>query len=134
MAAYLILDMYRARLPRRIYSITAWLNGFILTVFFFVLILGIYHEPWFTRQFIMHGIFITALFWQSRYQIGVYQNLRFSSLGRFKKVLIHIGIIPFSPVIDLICNLPTVLAFIKRPKAFEITAKRSEQAGKAATD
>ncbi len=35
----------RARLPRRVYSIFVWLNGFILTTFFFVLILGIYHEP-----------------------------------------------------------------------------------------
>ena len=114
----------RARLPRRIYSITVWLDGFILTSFFFVLILGIYQEPWFSQLFIVHGFTLTAVFWLSRYEIGVYQNLRYSTLNRFQKFLLYLGIIPLAPVVDFICTVPTILAFIRRPKSFEITGKR----------
>ncbi len=116
----------RGRLPRRIYSITAWLNGLLLTAFFFVIITGFYHEPWFSRLFILHGFTVTALFWLGRYELGVYWNLKGSPLSWWKKALLYIGIIPLAPVVDLLCTLPTVLAFIKRPKAFEITAKRSQ--------
>ena len=116
----------KGRIPRRIYSIAVWFDGFILTIFFFLLILGFTYEPWFSGLFYLNAFSLTALLWVGRYEVGVYQNLRFSSLSRFKKILLHIGIIPLSPVVDLICNLPTVLAFIKRPKSFEITAKRSE--------
>jgi egghead protein (zeste-white 4 protein) len=116
----------RGRLPRRIYSILIWLNGFILTTFFFILILGIYHEPWFSNQFIINGISLTAIFWISRYEIGVYQNLRLTSLHWAKKALLYIGIIPLVPVVDFICTFPVILAFIKRPRAFEITAKKSQ--------
>jgi egghead protein (zeste-white 4 protein) len=114
----------KGRLPRRIYSITVWLNGLILTSFFFILILGIYHEPWFSQLFIVHGFTVTAVFWIGRYEIGVYQNLRFSSLSWMKKILLYLGIIPLAPVVDFICTVPTILAFIKRPKSFEITTKK----------
>lgn len=115
----------KGRLPRRIYSITAWMDGLILSMFFFILISGIDRGFWFSTPYTIPGLTASALLWLSRYQLGVYQNLRYSSLGRVKKVLIHAAIIPLAPIIDIICNLPTVLALIKRPKAFELTAKRS---------
>ena len=115
----------RARLPRRIYSITVWMNGLLLTVFFFVLILGVYHEPWFSHLFILHGFTVTSVFWLGRYQIGIYQNTRFGSLSPVKRVLLHLAGIPLTPVIDLICTLPTVLGLIIRPRSFQITAKRA---------
>ena len=114
----------RARLPRRIYSIAVWTNGLILTLFFFVLVLGVYHEPWFSHLFIVHGFTATSLFWIGRYQIGIYQNLRFGKLSVGKRALLHLVGIPLVPVIDLLCTLPTVLGLIIRPKSFQITAKR----------
>jgi beta-1,4-mannosyltransferase len=114
----------KARLPRRLYSITSWLDGFLLTVFFIIVITGLYPWPRFSHQFIIYGLTATGLLWLARYQIGVFQNLKYSSISRWKKVLLQVGIIPLAPVADVICNFPTVLAFIKRPKAFEITAKR----------
>lgn len=115
----------RGRLPRRVYSITAWLDGLILAAFFFVLISGINRGMWFSTSFTIPGLTATAVLWLSRYQIGVYQNLRYSPMSKLKKVLFHTGIIPLAPVADIICNLPTVISLIKRPRAFEITAKRS---------
>ena len=114
----------KARLPRRLYSIAAWLDGFILTLFLVAIIIP--NSPWrhLSNPFFGYGLSVSALLWVSRYQIGVYQNLRFSPLSKLKKALLHIGIIPLAPVSDFICNFPTVLALIKRPKAFEITAKR----------
>jgi hypothetical protein len=47
-----------------------------------------------------------------------------SKLSRPKKILLQIGIIPLAPVADFLCNLPTLMALIKRPRAFEITAKK----------
>jgi beta-1,4-mannosyltransferase len=115
----------KARLPRRIYSITAWFDGLILTLFFFFFIATVgFGWQFFSSQYIIYGLWATAVFWLGRYQIGVYQNLRFSSMHWVKKLLLHLGIIPLAPVIDFICALPTVLAFIKRPKAFEITSKK----------
>ncbi|OGO16557.1 MAG: hypothetical protein A2Z02_06775 [Chloroflexi bacterium RBG_16_48_7] len=113
----------KGRLPRRLYSITVWLNGLVLTLFFFVLILGVYHEPWFAPFFVVQGFLVVSVFWLARYEIGVYQNLRFSNMHWAKKALLYLGIIPLAPIIDLLCTLPTVLALIKRPKTFEITAK-----------
>jgi cellulose synthase/poly-beta-1,6-N-acetylglucosamine synthase-like glycosyltransferase len=114
----------RARLPRRIYSITSWFDGLILTVFAFFIVTHIY--PWrrFSDAYLLWGLSITGVLWLARYQIGVYQNLRLSKLSRIKKILLHIGIIPLAPVADFLCNLPTLMALIKRPKAFEITAKK----------
>jgi hypothetical protein len=88
----------------------------------------------FSSHYFIYVVWGTAVFWLGRYQIGVYQNLKFSSLSRTKKFLLHLGIIPLAPIIDLICSLPTVLAFIKRPTTFEITAKRksgTEEEGSA---
>ncbi|MDO8567464.1 MAG: glycosyltransferase family 2 protein, partial [Dehalococcoidales bacterium] len=112
----------KGRLPRRIYSILVWTNGLVLTLFFFILITGVINEPWFSQLFI---IGFTVIFWLGRYQIGVYHNLKYSPISRAKKVLLHIGIIPLAPIVDLICTLPTVISLIKRPRSFEITAKRS---------
>jgi cellulose synthase/poly-beta-1,6-N-acetylglucosamine synthase-like glycosyltransferase len=114
----------RARLPRRLYSITSWIDGLILTLFLLSIVSTIY--PWqrFSSPIYVYGITLSSLLWLSRYQIGVYQNLRFSPLSKVKKFLLHLGIIPLAIVSDFICNLPTVLALIQRPKAFEITAKR----------
>jgi egghead protein (zeste-white 4 protein) len=111
------------RIPRRIYSMLAWVNGLLLTLMFFILVGGVYHEPWFSHLFIYHGFTVTALFWLSRYQIGIYQNLKYSQVSGFKKVLLHLGLIVLAPVIDLLCTAPTVIALIKRPKSFEITSK-----------
>jgi cellulose synthase/poly-beta-1,6-N-acetylglucosamine synthase-like glycosyltransferase len=113
----------KGRLPRRIYSMLAWLNGLILTLLFFILVGGVYHEPWFSHWFVIHGFTVTALFWLSRYQIGLYQNLRYSPISKIKKALLHAGLIVLAPVTDLLCTLPTVLSFIQRPKSFEITGK-----------
>jgi beta-1,4-mannosyltransferase len=113
----------RARLPRRIYSITAWLDGLILTASFLVIITGIGRGFWFSSTLIPKLMTLTAIFWLSRYELGVYQNLRFSRVSSFKKALLFLAIIPLAPFIDLICNLPTVLALIRPPKSFEITAK-----------
>jgi beta-1,4-mannosyltransferase len=115
----------KTRLPRRIYSITSWIDGLILTLFF-IFFLATLRFGWqlTSNQYIVYGLWATAIFWLGRYQIGVYQNLRFSSINRWKKALLHLGIIPLAPVIDFICALPTVLALIQRPKAFEITSKK----------
>lgn len=115
----------KGRLPRRIYSIAIWLNGFILTGFFFVLLAGIYHEPWFSTPFLYNGFSLVFIFYLSRYQIGVHHNLSYNPASKMKKALLHIGIIPLAPIVDLISTLPAVLALIFRPKSFEITAKRS---------
>jgi beta-1,4-mannosyltransferase len=115
----------KSRLPRRIYSITAWFDGLILTLFLFFIIVTIHSGlQFFSSQNIIYGLWATAFFWLGRYQIGVYQNLKFSRIRRWKKLLLHLGIIPLAPVVDFICALPTLLAFIRRPKAFEITAKK----------
>jgi cellulose synthase/poly-beta-1,6-N-acetylglucosamine synthase-like glycosyltransferase len=115
----------KARLPRRVYSITTWLDGLFLTVFAFFIITRIY--PWrrFSDDILIWGLTLTGVMWLARYQIAVYQNLRFSSLTRKKKILLQLGIVPLAPVADFLCNLPTVMALIMRPKAFEITAKKS---------
>ncbi len=124
----------KGRLPRRIYSIAAWTNGLLLTCFFFIIFLGLYTEPWFSRFYILQGFTVSAVFWLSRYQIGVYENLRYSHLNIFQKFLLHLGAIPMAPITDLICTLPAVLAVIKRPKAFEITAKKKQKSPPAATE
>jgi len=101
------------------------LNGFLLTLFFFILILGIYHEPWFSHLFIIHGFTVTSIFWVSRYEIGVYQNLRQSSMSVPKRILLHLVMVPLVPFVDLLCTIPAVLAFIVRPRSFQITAKKA---------
>jgi egghead protein (zeste-white 4 protein) len=125
----------RARLPRRIYSVTAWWDGLVLTLFLFFMLASLGSGlRFFSSHYFIYVVWGTAVFWLGRYQIGVYQNLKFSSLSRTKKFLLHLGIIPLAPIIDLICSLPTVLAFIKRPTTFEITAKRksgTEEEGSA---
>jgi beta-1,4-mannosyltransferase len=115
----------KVRLPRRIYSVAAWWDGLVLTVFLFFILFSL-GTGWtfFSSQYFIYAVWATAIFWLGRYQIGVYQNLKYSPISKTKKFLLHLGIIPLAPVIDLICSLPTVLAFIKRPKTFEITAKR----------
>jgi cellulose synthase/poly-beta-1,6-N-acetylglucosamine synthase-like glycosyltransferase len=115
----------RARLPRRLYSITSWLDGLLLSLFLFILITGIGRDLLFSNSFTPYALTATAVLWLGRYQIGVYQNLRYSPVNKFKKVLFHLGIILLAPIVDILCNVPTVLALIKRPKAFEITAKRT---------
>jgi beta-1,4-mannosyltransferase len=118
----------KARLPRRIYSITAWIDGLILTLFLFLILISLHSGlQFFSSPYIIYGLWATAIFWLGRYQIGVYHNLKFSPMSWWKKALLHLGIIPLAPVIDLICALPTVLALIKRPKAFEITAKKNTE-------
>jgi beta-1,4-mannosyltransferase len=115
----------KARLPRRIYSITSWFDGLILTVFLFLILATLQTGvQYFSSQYIIYGLWATAVFWLGRYQIGVYQDLKFSSLSWWKKTLLHLGIIFLAPVTDFICSLPTLLAFIQRPRAFEITAKK----------
>jgi cellulose synthase/poly-beta-1,6-N-acetylglucosamine synthase-like glycosyltransferase len=114
----------RTRLPRRLYSITVWIDGFILTVFFFVMVVGLYHEPWFTAMTLLQGLALVGVVWLGRYELGVYYNLRYSSLAGWKKGLLYIGLVPLAPIIDFICTLPSVWAFVKHPKSFEITAKR----------
>jgi beta-1,4-mannosyltransferase len=119
----------RARLPRRLYSITAWWDGLILTSFLFVILVTLGTGlRFFSSPYFIYVLWGTAVFWLGRYQIGVYQNLKFSSINWMMKVLLHIGIIPLAPVIDLICSLPTLLALIHPPKAFEITAKKKVDA------
>jgi hypothetical protein len=119
----------KGRLPRRLYSITAWVDGLILTVFLFAFLLAdIFHVNIglrFSSQIIVDALLVTGVLWLLRYQVGVYQNLRFSALSTGKKVLLHLGIIPLAPVTDFLCALPTVLALIRPPRGFEITAKRS---------
>jgi len=115
----------RARLFRRIYSITSWLDGLLLSLFIFVLITGIGHDLLFSNPYTPYALTATAVLWLGRYQIGVYQNLRYSKVNKFKKVLFHVGIFLLAPIVDILCNVPTVLALIQRPKAFEITAKRA---------
>ncbi len=119
----------RARLPRRIYSVTAWFDGLMLTLFLFLILSTLSTDiKYFSIPHFIWAIWFTAVFWLGRYQIGVYQNLKYTPVNRTKKFLLHLAIIPLAPVIDLICSLPTVLAFIKRPKTFEITAKRKVEA------
>jgi egghead protein (zeste-white 4 protein) len=113
----------RARLPRRIYSITAWTDGLFLTLFLFVLLTGLGREFMFSTPYTTYALAATAVFWVGRYQLGVYQNLRYTPISRLKKLLLHLGAIPLAPFVDLLCNLPTVLTLFKRPKSFEITSK-----------
>jgi beta-1,4-mannosyltransferase len=115
----------RARLPRRLYSITSWLDGFFLSLFIFVLITGIGRNLLFSNSFTFYAVFALAVIWLSRYQIGVYQNLRYSPVNIGQKVLFHIGIIFLAPIVDILCNVSTVLALVQRPRVFEITAKRA---------
>lgn len=115
----------KRRLPRRVYSIAAWLDGFVLSSFLVLFIFGVNRGGWVSHAFTMYGLTATVVLWLSRYQIGVYQNLRFSVVPSWKKVLLHIGIIPLAPITDILCNIPTVLALIRRPKAFEITSKKA---------
>ena len=113
----------KGRLPRRLYSITAWTDGLLLTLFLFVLVSGMQRDLWFSTPYTPQALTATAVFWLSRYEIGIYQNLRYSSMSKARKVLFHLAVIPLAPFVDLICNLPTVLSLIKRPRSFEITAK-----------
>jgi hypothetical protein len=99
--------------------------GLILTIFFFVLISGIRRDLWFSTPFTPYALTASAVFWICRYQIGIYQNLKYSSFSKPKKVLFHLAIIFLAPFIDLICNLPPLLTAIKPPKSFELTAKRT---------
>jgi cellulose synthase/poly-beta-1,6-N-acetylglucosamine synthase-like glycosyltransferase len=115
----------RQRLPRRLYSITSWLDGFVLTLFLVVVVTGLYPRPRFSHRIIFYGLTFTGVLWLLRYQIGVFQNLRYSSLSKVKKMLLQLGIIPLAPVADFLCNLPTIMALVKRPRAFEITAKQT---------
>jgi cellulose synthase/poly-beta-1,6-N-acetylglucosamine synthase-like glycosyltransferase len=115
----------RARLPRRLYSISSWVDSFVLGIFLVVILTGLY--PWqrFSYSFVPWALTISTIFWLARYQIAVYQNLRFSKLNKTRKVLLHLGIIPLAPIIDFLCALPTVMALVRPPRAFEITAKKN---------
>jgi cellulose synthase/poly-beta-1,6-N-acetylglucosamine synthase-like glycosyltransferase len=110
----------KARLPRRIYSITAWLDGLILVLFLLAIITRLY--PWerFSQTFIIYGLTV-ALFLLARYQIMLIAP---SIAQHYAQRSYSILVLFSSPVIDFLCNSPTVLAFIQRPKAFEITAKK----------
>lgn len=117
----------KQRLPRRIYTIAVWLCGFILTLFFFVMLVGLYHEPWFSSLPIASAFTGTGIFWLARYQVGVYQNLKQSTVSKKRKALLHIGILFLAPVIDLLCTIPAIMALIRPPKSFEITEKRRQK-------
>lgn len=114
----------KSRLPRRLYSITAWVDGLFLSFFLFALLSGINHEWLVSNPYTYYGLSATAVFWLGRYQIGVYNNLKYTRVSTLNKVFFHIGIFILAPVVDILCNIPTILAIVKPPREFEITAKR----------
>jgi cellulose synthase/poly-beta-1,6-N-acetylglucosamine synthase-like glycosyltransferase len=109
----------KTQLPRRLYSSLSWVDGFFLGVMSILWITGIY-----TVSFWFAGIIIfTRIFWIGRYQLGLYRNLRYSNIALPDQIVLHIGLAVLTPVVELLCTLPTVYALIHPPKTFEITEK-----------
>lgn len=107
--------------PFRIYSSTCWMGGFFLTAMYFMGMFGYYSVlPVFVATF---GV--TALLWYARYQVGMYYMLKYNglNLSTTKKAAYHIGMLVLTPVVELLCTFPTILAVINPPKGFEVTGK-----------
>jgi hypothetical protein len=116
---YLLKYMY----PRVwFYSNVVWAGSFFLLLLLPFAFFGLYPNHLFLLTGLV-GVFFTLLHW-SRPQIGLYYNLRFTQFSTAKKILFHIGYIPFTWIIDFMNTFPTVWALVNPPKTFEITEKR----------
>ena len=117
-----------SRLPRRIYSSVCWFLGFVLTMFIPIGILNHFLPKDIlntTIGFISVAgtISITLILWLARYQLGLFWQLKYTPSSWLKKIGYHLTLLVLSPIIEFICTVPTLLAFIKPPKVFEITEK-----------
>jgi len=115
----------KSRLPRRLYSQIAWMMGFVLTVLIPTgIVVGLTTDSTLSNEvYKVYGISASLIIWSLRYQFGLSQHLRHSDIGLVKKIGLHLLIIPASPLIELICTVPTVLGLLLRPNRFVITAK-----------
>jgi cellulose synthase/poly-beta-1,6-N-acetylglucosamine synthase-like glycosyltransferase len=120
-------QMSVVRLPRRIYSSICWFLGLILTACIPIGVLKIFfpHILFSTGiSFLtIGGISVAGLFWLLRYQLGLYWQLKLTPASWLKKAGFHLVLLPLSPVIEFICTIPTLLAFINPPKVFQVTEK-----------
>jgi cellulose synthase/poly-beta-1,6-N-acetylglucosamine synthase-like glycosyltransferase len=107
-------------LVRRVYSISCWFLGFFLSTMFFASIIGLIPN---INGWILILFAINALLWLSRYQLGLFRNMYRIKIPKFKKILFHIILLVLTPILEIICTVPTIYALIKRPKEFDITGK-----------
>jgi egghead protein (zeste-white 4 protein) len=116
------------RLPRRVYSSICWFLGFVLTMFIplgvinHLLNVGTINT---TIAFISvtGSISLTLIIWLARYQVGLYWQLIYTQTNWIKRIGFHLALLILSPIIEFICTVPTLLAFIRPPKVFEVTDK-----------
>jgi hypothetical protein len=118
--------MPRIGIFRRIYSSLSWLCGFFTTLLLpiglicrFIFNINIFSQ----HLFLVGGLSLCGIIWLFRYQFGLYKNLTVSPIGAIHKLILHLALIPASFLVELLCTIPTVLALIVRPGAFEITVK-----------
>ena len=121
-------QMPRYRLPRRIYSSVCWFLGFVLTMFIPIGIVNHFVPNQVIDTSIgfisvAGAVSITLMLWLARYQFGLYWQLKYTPSNWLKKVGYHLGLLILSPIIEFICTVPTLLAFINPPKVFQVTDK-----------
>ena len=110
----------RQILPMRVYSFATWVSGSILSILFWLVILGVYHvHPWMLTVFAFERVL-----WIGRYMIGLHQILKHARLRRRRKLVLYIVFPLLVPVVELLNGLAVFWAIASPPKTFEVTQKR----------
>ncbi|OGO31810.1 MAG: hypothetical protein A2Z29_08400 [Chloroflexi bacterium RBG_16_56_11] len=122
---FLLRYMYWRVWFYRSYSNVVWASSFFLLVMAPLAWFGVYRNDLFLLTGLTGG-FITAMHW-ARPQVGLYYNLKFTKFSTTKKILFHIGYVPFTWIIDFMNTFPTIWALVNPPKTFEITEKNMSE-------
>lgn len=105
----------------RLYCVFSWISGFLLTTFYFLKWFGLYNiHPLFASLFS-----ITVILWYGRFQLGLYYMFKYNNqkIEKLDKSVYYVGLIFLTPLIELLCTYPTILALTNPPKTFEVTEK-----------